>query len=148
MPICKALHIYLFICLFASVLFIDGPRGHDLHLLISWSKKWEAIRICNIETRMNKRRLEDGVHLFYLDSSSWNSYSFLVMEKRYGPFSYLALIPKVQPLLYSFFPFIALSSLVLLTSIWLVSDGRIWVGSNYSLACTSFPKLQQHSQPQ
>lgn len=29
MPICKALHIYLFICLFASILFIDGPQGYD-----------------------------------------------------------------------------------------------------------------------
>lgn len=29
MPICKALHFYLFICLFASSLFIDGPQGYD-----------------------------------------------------------------------------------------------------------------------
>ena len=67
----------------------------DLHLLIWESKKRKAVRVYNIYTWMNKRRREDRVHLFYLDSSSWNSYSLLIMEKWYGPFSYLALIPMV-----------------------------------------------------
>lgn len=29
MPIFQALHIYLFICLFVSTLFIDGPKVYD-----------------------------------------------------------------------------------------------------------------------
>lgn len=121
----------------------------NLHLLVWGRKKGKAIRMCNIYTWMNKRRREDGVHLFYLDSSSRNSYSFLVMEKWYGPFSYLALIPIgfSRFSIFSSLLSLCLSSFVLLTSIWLVSDGRIWVGSNYSLACMSFPKMHQHSQP-
>lgn len=50
------------------------------------------------------------VQPFYLDSSSWNSYFSLVMEKRYGPFSYLAVIPTVElRLSLSFHPFISFS---------------------------------------
>lgn len=87
----------------------------NLHLLIRGRKKWRAIRLCNIYTWLNKRQSGYRVHLFYLDSSCWNSFSFLVAEKWYGPFSYLVLIPKVYLRLYFFLPiylFVFLHSLL------------------------------------
>lgn len=90
------LFIYLSIYL-RQVYLLMGLKDMmaHLHLLIQGSKKQDALSVCNIYTWMNKRRKEDRVYLFYLGSSSWNSYSFLVMEEWYGPFSYLALIPMV-----------------------------------------------------
>lgn len=111
-----------------------------LYLLMDLRMRW---RICVHIGRSGVQHFHvneqetSRVQPFYLDSSSWNSYFSLVMEKRYGPFSYLAVIPTVElrlSLSLSLFTLLSLSPFVLLALIWLVHDGRIWVGSDCSFA--------------
>lgn len=83
---------------------------------------------------MDKRWRQDKVHFFFFFFKVLVveiAIPFLVMEKWYGPFSDLALIPVVQLPLLSSPPFI---SVCLPSFLWLLlrlpSDGRI-LGSNY-----------------
>lgn len=61
MPICQAPHIYLFICLFASSLFIDGPPGYDgtspfAHMGEKGTESYKGVRHFHV----NEQKMEGG----------------------------------------------------------------------------------------
>ena len=72
MPICLALHIYLFICLFASSLFIDGPQGYDGTSPFAHMGKAEAEGYKGVQhLHASEQKTAGGQSSpFYLDSCS------------------------------------------------------------------------------